>query len=579
MLNEKVKLVIWDLDETFWKGTLSEEGVTWIPENEELIVELTQRGIVNSICSKNTFEEVKSILSSRGLWDSFVFPVIDWTPKGQAVKGIIEDMGLRAVNVVFIDDNVGNIEEVKYFNEGIMTLTPDKIMDLLNSPFAQGKPDTNGDRLKQYKDLQAKVSDKKAKGISNLDFLKQSQINVKIETPSASDLPRINELIERTNQLNFTKNRTLFGTISELFKGNAVAKKIHVRDKYGDYGLVGFVQIKDNKFIHFLFSCRTMNMRIENYVKNKFEGISEENFVRTIMEEHTDFISDTDIQYDKDNFKQSKSKSLFIGSCDLDQSVYYLNSKYMVTEFNSVSASNLDVRKDHTAMITQSINGYSQEQLSSMIGYDFLPKDMISRVIDQELDFIVISLLTDYSRNQYRHKKHGYTIAYEHFMLDLTDEESLNDWPSHLSEHKTELHQIFKRDFECIGPITPHDMKKNLEIIAEAVGPRPLLLINASELDIVWQENKENFSYTRHKELNDMVDSICADNMRIVDVRKFVKSRNDLTDNPRHYSKRVYNMIAEEIKEITSDVTDLELSSAIQKIYAKTLKKIRKFRA
>ena len=122
-------------------------------------------------------------------------------------------------------------------------------------------------------------------------------------------------------------------------------------------------------------------------------------------------------------------------------------------------------------------------------------------------------------------------------------------------------------------------MKKNLDIIAEAVSPRPLLLINASELDIVWQENKENFSYKRHKELNDMVDSICADNVRIVDVRKFVKSRNDLTDNPRHYSKRVYNMIAEEIKEITSDVTDLELSSAIQKIYAKTLKKIRKFRA
>jgi predicted enzyme involved in methoxymalonyl-ACP biosynthesis len=26
-LREKVKLVVWDLDETFWKGTLSEGGV------------------------------------------------------------------------------------------------------------------------------------------------------------------------------------------------------------------------------------------------------------------------------------------------------------------------------------------------------------------------------------------------------------------------------------------------------------------------------------------------------------------------------------------------------------------------
>ena len=26
-LTKNIKLVIWDLDETFWKGTLSEEGI------------------------------------------------------------------------------------------------------------------------------------------------------------------------------------------------------------------------------------------------------------------------------------------------------------------------------------------------------------------------------------------------------------------------------------------------------------------------------------------------------------------------------------------------------------------------
>jgi hypothetical protein len=33
----KIKLVIWDLDETFWKGTLSEEGIIPIQSNIELI--------------------------------------------------------------------------------------------------------------------------------------------------------------------------------------------------------------------------------------------------------------------------------------------------------------------------------------------------------------------------------------------------------------------------------------------------------------------------------------------------------------------------------------------------------------
>ena len=52
---EKIKLVIWDLDETFWKGTLSEEHVSIPEENRRLVLRMTDIGIVNSICSKNDF--------------------------------------------------------------------------------------------------------------------------------------------------------------------------------------------------------------------------------------------------------------------------------------------------------------------------------------------------------------------------------------------------------------------------------------------------------------------------------------------------------------------------------------------
>ena len=46
---KNIKLVIWDLDDTFWKGTLSEEDVTSINKNIMLVKELTRMGIVNSI--------------------------------------------------------------------------------------------------------------------------------------------------------------------------------------------------------------------------------------------------------------------------------------------------------------------------------------------------------------------------------------------------------------------------------------------------------------------------------------------------------------------------------------------------
>ena len=57
----KIKLVIWDLDDTFWKGTLSEGPIVSIAENIQLVRDLTDRGIVNSICSKNDYKLYKNL--------------------------------------------------------------------------------------------------------------------------------------------------------------------------------------------------------------------------------------------------------------------------------------------------------------------------------------------------------------------------------------------------------------------------------------------------------------------------------------------------------------------------------------
>lgn len=79
----KIKLVIWDLDETFWKGTLSEGEITPIANNIELVKLLSYHGIINSISSKNDFEKAKAKQTELGVWDYFVFPVINWNPKGE----------------------------------------------------------------------------------------------------------------------------------------------------------------------------------------------------------------------------------------------------------------------------------------------------------------------------------------------------------------------------------------------------------------------------------------------------------------------------------------------------------------
>lgn len=66
----KIKLIIWDLDDTFWKGTLSDNGndatVVPITENIQLVKTLTRRGIINSICSKNDAQTAKAELKRQG---------------------------------------------------------------------------------------------------------------------------------------------------------------------------------------------------------------------------------------------------------------------------------------------------------------------------------------------------------------------------------------------------------------------------------------------------------------------------------------------------------------------------------
>lgn len=78
---DKIKLVIWDLDETFWQGTFSEGNVEIPQEIRQLIVQLTDTGIINSICSKNDAAPVMEYLKKQGLDEYFVFPSINWNPR------------------------------------------------------------------------------------------------------------------------------------------------------------------------------------------------------------------------------------------------------------------------------------------------------------------------------------------------------------------------------------------------------------------------------------------------------------------------------------------------------------------
>ena len=138
---EPIRLVVWDLDETFWRGTLTEGGIVWRDECHEIVIELARRGIMSSICSKNDFETIRALLIEREIWDYFIFPSIDWSPKGPRIRQIIEMVQLRPQSVILIDDNHLNLEEAKFFVPGIQVASDAVIPSILSDPLFVGKDD------------------------------------------------------------------------------------------------------------------------------------------------------------------------------------------------------------------------------------------------------------------------------------------------------------------------------------------------------------------------------------------------------------------------------------------------------
>jgi hypothetical protein len=168
-----------------------------------------------------------------------------------------------------------------------------------------GKNDEHLTRLKQYKVLEQRKRDEETSQ-DNSAFLRSSDIRVTLDYDVESNIGRAVELINRTNQLNFTKRRLpedahqaanqLLHEIRPFYRQAAL---IRVVDRYGDYGYCGFF-LRDNgqgegagTLIHYCFSCRTLGMSVEHWVYDQL-GRPQLNVAKPVL---TDIFEIRDIDW------------------------------------------------------------------------------------------------------------------------------------------------------------------------------------------------------------------------------------------------------------------------------------------
>ena len=131
-------------------------------------------------------------------------------------------------------------------------------------------------------------------------------------------------MVSRSNQLNYTKKRDSKAELEKIFHDSSInCGYVHVNDKFGDYGIVGFFAIKGGKCIHYLFSCRTLGMRIEQYVYMKLKCPALEIVGDVVADlnhyELPVWINQNMVSLDEEGKKIINEKVLMKGPCDLEQ--------------------------------------------------------------------------------------------------------------------------------------------------------------------------------------------------------------------------------------------------------------------
>lgn len=554
---EKIKIVIWDLDDTFWEGTLSEGDVSPIDENIKLVRHFVDNGIMNSISSRNDYEKAKKALEGMG-WEWFIFPRINWEPKGQQVKALLDTCSLRAENALFLDDNAMNLQEVLFYNPGINVLDINSAgaYDLLWG--LQGKPDPRHDRLKQYKVLESK-QDAASSFSSNDEFLMASNIKVKISSDCEAHFDRLFDLINRSNQLNFTKVRLNEDEFREILSDPKRQNGyVEVFDNFGEYGIVGFFSILNGHADHFLFSCRTIGMGIEQYVYAKLDypDIEVVGEVRSKLNR-----SDCPRWINRENdeskaARKNRSKGgirrklniLLDGGCDLEQLAAYLRAGNARIDYRFNTGY---IRHDHTYLWIGAREYSDQVKSELSKSLSFVGRSSFDdQIYRSKYDVVILSILMDYTLAVYRYKfDNSIVVTFGDYNKPITTE----DYPAY-AINKESVERLLN-DYSCEGRIPPDVLFEHLQYIREHMAPNTaLIIINGCEvpLEHEWEIDR----YKVHQECNGVVDRFIeqSSNTYLLDMRKIVKSRDQVKDCIRHYNREVYYEMA------------LELSSLINKI-------------
>lgn len=284
------RLIVLDLDNTLWGGVVGETGWQGLrlgghdhlgeafKEFQQALKALSNRGIQLALASKNDENVALKAIDNHPEMvlhrDEFAGWRINWSDKAANIIDLVDELNLGLDSVVFIDDNPA--ERMRVAEAVPEILVPEWPKDpalyvsalrALNCFEVPALSIEDRERTAMYV---AERSRREARhSVSSTDtWLTKLGTCVAVSSVNASNLSRVTQLFNKTNQLNLSTRRLSEKEITAWeLQENRSMKVISVSDQFGDMGLVGIISVEasgdQGHLVDFILSCRVMGRKVE----------------------------------------------------------------------------------------------------------------------------------------------------------------------------------------------------------------------------------------------------------------------------------------------------------------------------
>lgn len=283
------KVLVLDLDQTIWGGVVGDDGPAGIdlgplyPGNAYLEVQrrakmLRRQGVLLAVCSKNTPELVDQVLAEHPAMvlraEDFVAQAVNWSPKDQNLRELARTLNLGLDSMVFFDDSAFECGLVRDSLPDVHVVSADgdpadQAARLLGAGMFEilQLTETDLERTGRYRaEAQRRASFTEAG--STGDFLDGLNLRVRVREADPYTVPRVHQLLRRTNQFNTTGLRWTESQISAAQDaGDRKVFVFDVTDRFGSEDTVGAVLLTTTAerwtIDNFVMSCRVFSRGIE----------------------------------------------------------------------------------------------------------------------------------------------------------------------------------------------------------------------------------------------------------------------------------------------------------------------------